>query len=249
MSANAKFNEWLASRFGLSVEELFAQAPTVPEVVKTYVDNHSDEELGYTPVPNTRTVNSHALSSDVTVSKSDVGLGNADNTSDANKPVSTAQQTALDLKANIAGGIQSASVTLTNAQILALPTTPVVVVAAPGSNFAISVLAAHFVTNYTSVYTNAAATLEAQLLPSVVACFIRALGLFNSTTRRIARFPVAYGYLIAISTSITGDYGARSGSDNTALTFSVNNQGSGDFTGGHAANTLKVTVLYTIDAV
>ena len=30
-----------------------------------------------------------------------VGLGNVDNTSDANKPVSTAQQTALDLKAPI----------------------------------------------------------------------------------------------------------------------------------------------------
>ena len=35
----------------------------------------------------------------VTLTKSDVGLGNVDNTSDANKPVSTAQQTALDLKA------------------------------------------------------------------------------------------------------------------------------------------------------
>ena len=32
--------------------------------------------------------------------KADVGLGNVDNTSDANKPVSTATQTALDLKAN-----------------------------------------------------------------------------------------------------------------------------------------------------
>jgi hypothetical protein len=31
-----------------------------------------------------------------------VGLGNVDNTSDANKPVSTAAQTALDLKANLA---------------------------------------------------------------------------------------------------------------------------------------------------
>lgn len=36
------------------------------------------------------------------VIKSQVGLGNVDNTSDANKPVSTAQQTALNLKANIA---------------------------------------------------------------------------------------------------------------------------------------------------
>lgn len=35
------------------------------------------------------------------MTKSDVGLGNVDNTSDANKPVSTATQTALDLKANL----------------------------------------------------------------------------------------------------------------------------------------------------
>ncbi len=38
----------------------------------------------------------------VTLTSSDVGLGNVDNTSDANKPVSTAAQTALDLKAPIA---------------------------------------------------------------------------------------------------------------------------------------------------
>lgn len=38
----------------------------------------------------------------VILEKGDVGLGNVDNTSDANKPVSTATQTALNLKANIA---------------------------------------------------------------------------------------------------------------------------------------------------
>ena len=37
----------------------------------------------------------------VTLVKGDVGLGNVDNTSDANKPVSTAQQTAINLKANL----------------------------------------------------------------------------------------------------------------------------------------------------
>lgn len=36
------------------------------------------------------------------ITKTMVGLGNVDNTSDADKPVSTTQQTALDLKANIA---------------------------------------------------------------------------------------------------------------------------------------------------
>ncbi len=36
----------------------------------------------------------------VVLSKSDIGLGNVDNTSDADKPISTATQTALDLKVN-----------------------------------------------------------------------------------------------------------------------------------------------------
>jgi len=63
--------------------------------------NTGDQDLsGY--VPTTRTVNGHALSADVSITKSDVGLANADNTSDANKPVSTATQTALNLKANTA---------------------------------------------------------------------------------------------------------------------------------------------------
>jgi len=39
---------------------------------------------------------------DVSLVKGDVGLGNVDNTADSAKPVSTAQQTALDLKANLA---------------------------------------------------------------------------------------------------------------------------------------------------
>lgn len=45
-----------------------------------------------------QSVNGHTGA--VVVTKSDVGLGNADNTSDANKPVSTATQTALNLKAD-----------------------------------------------------------------------------------------------------------------------------------------------------
>ncbi len=40
----------------------------------------------------------------VTLVKGDVGLGNVDNTSDASKPVSTAQQTALDSKVNVSNG-------------------------------------------------------------------------------------------------------------------------------------------------
>jgi hypothetical protein len=41
----------------------------------------------------------------------DIGLGSVDNTSDANKPVSTAQQTALNLKLNLSGGAMTGPVT------------------------------------------------------------------------------------------------------------------------------------------
>lgn len=41
----------------------------------------------------------------VTLVKADVGLGNVDNTSDANKPISTATLTALNLKANAANAV------------------------------------------------------------------------------------------------------------------------------------------------
>lgn len=70
-------------------------------VTKTWV-----EEQGYLTehqdisgkVDKTTTVNGHALDSNITITKGDIGLGNVDNTSDLNKPISTAVQTALDGK-------------------------------------------------------------------------------------------------------------------------------------------------------
>ena len=65
---------------------------------------------------NIKTIEGQSLlgSGNIDLAKSDVGLGNVDNTSDANKPVSTAQQTALDLKTNklIVANRQTASYTL-----------------------------------------------------------------------------------------------------------------------------------------
>jgi len=57
------------------------------------------------PITNSGTSTSATIGIDQTLlslTKSQVGLANVDNTSDTNKPVSTAAQTALDLKANIA---------------------------------------------------------------------------------------------------------------------------------------------------
>jgi len=49
------------------------------------------------------------------LTKSSVGLGNVDNTSDANKPVSTATQTALNAKLALAGGTMTGALTLSGA--------------------------------------------------------------------------------------------------------------------------------------
>lgn len=49
----------------------------------------------------TTKVNGKSLATDIVLDKTDIGLGNVDNTSDINKPISTATQTALDTKQNI----------------------------------------------------------------------------------------------------------------------------------------------------
>jgi len=66
---------------------------------------------------NTQTLTNKTLTSPVIntptgITKSDVGLANVDNTTDANKPVSTATQTALDLKAPLASPTFTGTVTL-----------------------------------------------------------------------------------------------------------------------------------------
>jgi hypothetical protein len=60
----------------------------------------------------------------VTLDKTDVGLGNCDNTSDANKPISTATQTALDSKASTS-----------HPNLIAAPGTKTIAVFTPRNNY------------------------------------------------------------------------------------------------------------------
>ena len=64
-----------------------------------------------------KTLTSPAISTPTGIVKGDVGLGSVDDTADTAKPISTAQQTALDLKANLAsptftGTLSAADITL-----------------------------------------------------------------------------------------------------------------------------------------
>lgn len=54
------------------------------------------------------------MTGEVVLTKSNLGLGNVDNTSDVDKPVSTAQQAALDLKVNKAGDTMTGNLTISS---------------------------------------------------------------------------------------------------------------------------------------
>ena len=59
-----------------------------------------------------KTLTSPVVNTPTGIVKGDVGLGSVDNTADTAKPVSTAQQTALDLKANLASPTFTGTVTI-----------------------------------------------------------------------------------------------------------------------------------------
>lgn len=89
------------------------------------------------------------------ITKSMVGLGNVDNTSDANKPVSTATQTALDAKLELAGGTMTGALTLSGAPTSDLHAATKLYVdgVASGINFHAPVKAATS-TNISTTYSN-----------------------------------------------------------------------------------------------
>lgn len=88
----------MATAEGIENGDSLAKLAQCDEDGNRIIDTYATKAALDGKVPTTRKVNGHALSADVTVTKGDVGLGNVDNTSDKNKPISTATQTALDNK-------------------------------------------------------------------------------------------------------------------------------------------------------
>ena len=87
----------------------------VTSAIQTQLDDKSTASK--TETLTNKTLTSPVINTPTGITKSDVGLGNLDNTSDANKPVSTATQTALDLKAPLASPALTGTATAVNLTI------------------------------------------------------------------------------------------------------------------------------------
>ena len=82
--------------------------------LNTAVTDADVASLAGTETFTNKTLTSPVINTPTGITKSDVGLANVDNTTDALKPVSTATQTALDLKANLAGPALTGTTTAVN---------------------------------------------------------------------------------------------------------------------------------------
>lgn len=162
--------------------------------------------------------------------------------------------------------ILRASVTLTDAQIKALPTTPITVVAAAGAGTVITPIAWRFIadlsggayatvnaaayfhirynggTDASSYILNAAGTTPAKTMMTDI---------FVSTTKWFLILqpwqeqldPASDEWGVVPVVAATGNI------ENKALECRINNGGSGNLTGGNAANTLTIVTLYTVESV
>jgi len=145
--------------------------------------------------------------------------------------------------------VSRAAVTLTNAQIKALPSTQVELVPAPGVNFAIAVMSMGCRLNTVAgAYTNVDA--NGQLIGAYgnwdndATASLKTSGILDHAGWEA--FWVVGGISLpnvaAYTSVLLAESGALSDVENAPIKLAASN--AGDYTAGNAANTLKVTVFY-----
>jgi hypothetical protein len=146
--------------------------------------------------------------------------------------------------------VYSETVTLTDAQIKTLPTTPITVVPAPGEGFAVFPVSASIIgNNMAAVYTNKDAT--AQILISMGAGELTVLApgdayyLGDNADEWFGDCPPLLAVPEAAGQA-TGYGYYRDQIENKAISVWASNGALGNLTGGNAANSMQVTVHYKI---
>lgn len=162
-----------------------------------------------------------------------------------------------------AGVVLSRTVVLTNAQILALPTTPVTLVPAPGSGFMNVFIQASLRASIVGVYTNVDPDECYLAIDDNSVDLSNYLANVTATTPTTTYFTDVFEntgsrsfYLVPQTLNLDpasdlwGNI-AKVNQDgaNKIMQIQASNNGAGVFTGGDAGNTLTVTVYYAVQAV
>ncbi len=139
------------------------------------------------------------------------------------------------------------TVTLTNAQIKALPTTPVSVIATGGAGTILLPLGVTYTGHFQTAYTNVdiAAALEIRFAGSSDSELGR--GHFIAQSGQWKYGSVGLTEQVALRGQFAADLAfSLLGFDDTALVVGLANAALGNLTGGHANNTLAVRTQYIV---
>lgn len=146
----------------------------------------------------------------------------------------------VKVNANFAEGTNTASVALTNAEVLALRATPKTLVPAPPVGYAIEFLGATLALDYGGTqYTESADNLAIRYTDGSGAIASQAIEMTGFIDQAADTFTNA---LPKIDTIV-----AKTGIDARALV--LHNTGDGEFGGGNAATVLRVNVRYRLVAL
>jgi hypothetical protein len=155
--------------------------------------------------------------------------------------------------------VLSASVTLTNAQIKALPTTSISIVAAPGAGKMIVPVVGYVLSDLTTAYSGIDANTEVPNIwlssvpsPNYLIPFVdddsplTVLTTLLTTTNEFGAqlFTVPPVFSVRVNLIQPGASGGPADWENLAVLIGATN--SINFTGGNAANSFVVTLLYTV---
>ena len=132
--------------------------------------------------------------------------------------------------------LRTETVSITNAEMLALRATPKTLVAAPGAGYTIEFISAQLYFDYTGAYTETADNMAIRFTDgsgTIVSQAIEATDFVDATADTMTN---ALPKIDAIS--------AKSACDNKALV--LHNTGDGEYGGGNAANVVRVRITYRV---